>query len=255
MTVLPQLVQELMALAICGGAHKLVLQIGEERWELPVIDGRVGTILGAFGGDENPDALAQELLMICGLEGVELRRQRFPEGRAEMRWGSAAQLARSLDRGAVSGIGEALQSSLRPPDLASEMDVLDAVSGTILHSGDLQAALDAAVGGITELHRGALMLHADGAGGWIGPSGALVGTTDRLDAAARQGGVELFAAAGEAYEADLGRPPVVVLLGLTEAVVVALPWMDDRVRARPGGAIIIARLFRVAQRAYVSGAS
>ena len=35
-----QLVQELLALAICGGSHQLVLSVGDDRWSLPVVDGR-----------------------------------------------------------------------------------------------------------------------------------------------------------------------------------------------------------------------
>ena len=235
-----------MALAICGGSHRLVVSVGEERWDLPVVDGRVGPLLGAVVGDLSEQNLGQELAMLCALDGVLLRRERFPEGRAEMRWISASTLARQMGAQDSGGIGETPEQSISGPTTITALDALDELSAAFLRTNEQSELLDLCVQALAKLYDRCVMLHGDGAGMWIGPRGVLLGTTDRLNVVAQSTSSDIFAPCGEAYEDDLGRPPVVVLLPLSKQVVVAIGWNDDRVQARPMAAMLIHRLYRIA---------
>ena len=126
------------------------------------------------------------------------------------------------------------------------LDALDELSAAFLRTGDQSELLDLCVQALTKLYDRCVMLHGDGSGLWIGPRGALLGRTDRLNVVAQSSASDIFAPCGEAYEDDLGRPPVVVLLPLSRQVVVALGWNDDRVQARPMAAMLIHRLYRIA---------
>ena len=253
MSVQTQLVQELMALAICGGSHRLVLCVGEDRWDLPVIDGRVGPLVGAFENSNQAMELAEELAMLCTLEDLVLRRERHPGAKAQMRWISAASLAQQLDQQVVGGFGEIPEIKLEAPSTVAALDALERFSGLALKAGSAQEVLDASVNALVDLFPRSVMLYCPEAGAWIGPDGALLGTTDRLDQALRSGVVATFPPCGEAYETALGRPPLVVLLPMSSEVVVAVAWADDGVQPRPMAGLLMQRFCRMALRNYAAG--
>jgi hypothetical protein len=252
MSVQNQLIQELVALAICGGSHRVVFCVGEDRWDLPVIDGRVGQLVGAVEGSGETMDLAEELAMLCSLDDLILRRERHPGAKAQMRWVSAASLAKQLDKQAVGRIGEMPEVSLEAPTTMAALDALERLSGMALKAGSAQEVLDASVNALGDLFPQSVMLYSAGADAWIGPDGALLGTTDRLDQALHSGVVATFPPCGEAYESALGRPPLVVLLPMSSQVVMALAWADDGVQPRPVVGLLIQRLCRVALRTYAT---
>ncbi len=250
MSVQNQLIQELMALAICGGSHRLVLCIGQDRWDLPVIDGQVGPLVGAVQNANDSMDLAQELAMLCSLEELVLRRERHPGGKAQLRWVSAAALAKQLDQHAVGSFGEMPDAAVAAPSTIAALDALDALSALALKAASAQEVLDAGVNALAGLFPRSVMLYSADAEAWIGPNGTLLGQTERLDQALRTGVVDTFPPCGEAYEVMLGRPPLVVLLPLSQKVVVALAWVADGVQPRPMAAILIQRFCRMALRHY-----
>jgi len=252
MSVQNQLIQELMALAICGGSHRLVLSVGEDRWDLPVIDGRVGPLVGALQNANEGMDLAQELAMLCSLEELTVRRQRHPSGKAQMRWVSAASLAQELDQHAIGAFGEIPEIKLEAPTTVAALDAVERLSALALKAGSAQEVIDACVNALADLFPRSVMLYCAEGEAWIGPNGALLGTTDRLDRALKKGAVDTFPPCGEAYEPLLGRPPLVVLLPLSPVVVVALAWADDGIQPRPMAAVLIQRLCRMALRNYTA---
>ena len=251
MSVQKQLIQELVALAICGGSHKVVLSVDKDCWELPVVDGKVGQLLGAVAEGVVDRDLAQELAMLCSVDGLSIRRERFLGGQAQMRWVSAAQLAKKLGQHAEGSFGEVPDMTQSAPDMVRSMDVLDGLSSKLVKVGSASEVLDACVVACTELFSSTVMLHFDGESGWIGPRGLILGPTERLSTAAQRGVLNVFAPCGEAYEELLGRPPLVVLVPLTEQVVLALAWADDGVQARPLAALLVQRFCKIALRQYV----
>ena len=250
MSVQKQLVQELVALAICGGSHKVVLSVDKDCWELPVIDGKVGPLLGAAGEGVVDRDLAQELAMLCSVEGVAIRRERFLEGKAQMRWISAAHLAKMLDQHAEGSFGEVPDLPQSAPDMVRSMDVLDGLSSKLVKVGSISEVIDACVAACSELFSTTVMLYFDGQSGWIGPRGLLLGATERLSTAAQRGTLDVFAPCGEAYEELVGRPPLVVLVPLNSEVVLTFAWADDGVQARPIAALLVQRFCRIALRQY-----
>ena len=251
MSVQKQLVQELLALAICGGAHKVVLSVDQDCWELPVVDGKVGPLLGAAGEGVLDRDLAQELAMLCSVDGLSIRRERFLGGKAQMRWISAAHLAKLLGQHADASFGEVPDMNQSAPDMVRSMDVLDGLSAQLVKVGSSSEVIDACVVACSELFSSTVMLYFDGESGWIGPRGLLLGPTERLTAAAQRGVLDVFAPCGEAYEELVGRPPLVVLVPLNSEVVLALAWADDGVQARPLAALLVQRFCRIALRQYV----
>ena len=251
MSVQKQLVQELVALAICGGSHKVVLAVGDDRWELPVVDGRVGPLLGAgdegvVGGD-----LAQELAMLCSVEGLTVRRERFAQGKAQMRWISASHLGKHLDQHAEGSFGELPEMAQSAPTTLRALDVLDGLSADSVKAGAAREVIDACVVACGDLFPSTVMLQLGGESVWVGPRGTMLGVTDRLESARQKGVMDVFAPCGEAYEELLGRPPLVVLVPLTDTIVMALSWADDGVQARPLAALLVQRFCRVALREYL----
>ncbi|MDE0881288.1 MAG: hypothetical protein OSB21_01720 [Myxococcota bacterium] len=248
MSVQKQLVQELLALAICGGSHRLLLVLGEDRWDMLVVDGRVGPLLGAERTPGSDHDLLQELTMLCSLEGLVLRRERFPGGQVQLRWMSAASLAQGLQDYSKASFNERPEHDLKAPTTIASLDALEMLTSALIQAGTPSEVLDASVQALSGLYQRSVMLHADSSASWIGPSGALLGNTARLDTALQRGTIDIFAPCGEAYEELLGRPPLVVLLPLTSAVVLALAWADDGVQPRPLAAVLIQRICRVALR-------
>ena len=254
LSVHKQLVQELVALAICGGAHKVVLSVDKECWELPVVDGKVGPLLGAASEGVLNHDLAQELAMLCSLDGLSIRRERFANGKSQMRWVSAAGLAKMLDQKSEGSFGEIPEMIGSSPDMIRAMDVLDELSSTLVKVSSSSEVIDACVLACSDLFSSTVMLYFDGDSGWIGPRGLLLGPTTRLTAAAQRGVLDVFAPCGEAYEELLGRPPLVVLVPLRSTVVLALAWADDGVQARPLAALLVQRFCRIALRQYAGSA-
>ncbi len=252
MSVQNQLIQELMALAICGGSHRLVLCIGQDRWDLPVIDGQVGPLVGAVQNANETMDLAQELAMLCSLEDLVLRRERHPGGKAQLRWVSAAALAKQLDQHAVGSFGEMPDAAVAAPSTIAALDVLDALSALALKAASAQEVLDASVNALADIFPRSVMLYSADDQTWIGPNGSLLGVTARLDTALRTGVIDTFPPCGEAYETMLGRPPLVVLLPMSKNVVVALAWVADGVQPRPMAGVLVQRFCRIALRQYTN---
>ena len=70
--------------------------------------------------------------------------------------------------------------------------------------GSSSEVIDACVVACSELFSSTVMLYFDGESGWIGPRGLLLGSTDRLTAAAQRGVLDVFPPCGEAYEELVG---------------------------------------------------
>lgn len=250
MSIQKQLVQELVALAICGGSHKVVLAVGSDRWDLPVVDGLVGPLMGVGGEGTVGSELAQELAMLCSVEGLSVRRERFTQGKAQMRWMSASQLAKQLDQHAEGSFGELPDMVQSTPSTLRALDSLDRLSAALVQAGSIGQVIDSCVAACSDLFPSTVMLQRGGQSGWVGPRGALLGVTQRLESARQKGMMDVFAPCGEAYEDLLGRPPLVVLLPLTDEIVIAFSWVDDGVQARPLAALLVQRFCRVALRQY-----
>lgn len=245
-----QLVQELLALAICGGSHQLVLSVGDDRWSLPVVDGRVGPLAGASNERLHDQELAEELAMISAVDGVIIRRERLKGGRAQLRWLSASALAKTLEDQTEASRREVLEFEQKAPDMIQTMDILDRLSAELVKAGTAAEVIDQCVVACRALFPSAIMLHWDGQGSWLGPQGALIGATERLTDAVERGTLDIFTPCGEAYEDLLGRPPLVVLVPMSGRIVTAIAWADDGVQSRPVAALLVQRMCRIALRHY-----